>query len=90
MPPPSGGATLCVVDSYLTAPLLRVRAVTIVYDLVVFHRDMSANREALPQDWAPLGTALLRPARLLCISQATANTLGQRFPAAAEKTAVAF
>jgi glycosyltransferase involved in cell wall biosynthesis len=76
-------------NSYLTVPLLRVPAVTIVYDLITFERGMGANRRSLMIERVTLGTAVRRSRALVCISQATADALLARFPRAAGKIVVA-
>jgi glycosyltransferase involved in cell wall biosynthesis len=76
-------------NSYLTVPLLRVPAVTIIYDLITFDRGMGANRRSLVIERVTLGTAVRRSRALVCISQATADALLARFPQAAGKVVVA-
>ncbi len=76
-------------NSYLTVPLLRVPAVTIVYDLVTFERGLGSNRRSILIERLTLGAAVRRSRALLCISRATADALEARFPAAATKAVVA-
>lgn len=76
-------------NSYLTVPLLRVPAVTIVYDLVTFERGMGSNRRSILIERLTLGAAVRRSRALLCISRATADALEARFPQAATKVVVA-
>jgi glycosyltransferase involved in cell wall biosynthesis len=76
-------------NSYLTVLLLRIPAVPIVYDLTTFERSMRPNRRSTVIERLTLGPAVRRSARLLAISQATADALLARFPAAAARTVVA-
>ena len=69
-------------NSYLTVWFLRVPAVPIVYDLVPFHRGMKPNRRSEVIERVTLGFALRRSARVLAISQATADDLVEHFPRA--------
>ncbi len=76
-------------DSYLTTWFAGVPAVPIVYDMIAFDprlrpRGRSAVIERLTLPWA-----LRRSAALLCISQATADALAARYPAARAKAVVA-
>lgn len=76
-------------NSYLTVPLLRVPAVTIVYDLITFEQGLGANRRSLVIERMTLGAAVRRSRALVCISHATADALLARFPQAAGKVSVA-
>jgi len=76
-------------NSYLTVLLLRIPAVAIVYDLVTFERDMRPNLRSTIIERLTLGRAVRRARGLVCISQATADALVSRFPAAAAKATVA-
>lgn len=76
-------------NSYLTVPLLRVPAVTIVYDLVTFERGLGSNRRSILIERLTLGAAVRRSRALLCISRATADALEARFPQATTKAVVA-
>jgi glycosyltransferase involved in cell wall biosynthesis len=76
-------------NSYLTTRFLRVPAVTIVYDLATFERDMRPNRRSQAIERLTLGLAVRRSAALLAISQTTAEALIGRFPGAASRTVVA-
>ncbi|HTA11924.1 MAG TPA: glycosyltransferase family 1 protein [Solirubrobacteraceae bacterium] len=76
-------------NSYLSSLLTRIPTVTIVYDLTTFERSMRPNRRSSVIERLTLGPAVRRSKRLLAISQATADALGQRFPAARGRTVVA-
>jgi alpha-1,3-rhamnosyl/mannosyltransferase len=76
-------------NSYLTLLFLRIPGVPIVYDLTTFEPSMRPNRRSTVIERLTLGPAVRRSARLLAISQATADALVARFPAARERTAVA-
>jgi glycosyltransferase involved in cell wall biosynthesis len=76
-------------NSYITPLFLRVPTVTIVYDLVTFERSMRPNRRSLVIERLTLGPTVRRSASLLAISQATAQALRARFPAAGKRTVVA-
>ncbi|HXC23846.1 MAG TPA: glycosyltransferase family 1 protein, partial [Solirubrobacteraceae bacterium] len=76
-------------NSYLTPLLLRIPTVTIVYDLTTFEPSMRPNRRSTAIERLTLGPAARRSAALLCISQATANALTSRFPAASDRVLVA-
>ncbi|HEX3909322.1 MAG TPA: glycosyltransferase family 1 protein [Solirubrobacteraceae bacterium] len=75
-------------NSYLTVWFLRIPAVPIVYDLATFEPTMRPNRRSAVIERLTLGHAVRRSAALLAISQATAEALCARFPAARERTAV--
>jgi|HubBroStandDraft_3_1064219.scaffolds.fasta_scaffold16358_3 glycosyltransferase involved in cell wall biosynthesis len=76
-------------NSYLTIWLLRIPAVPIVYDLAAFAPSMRPNRRSTLIERATLGLAVRRSSAVLAISQATAEHLAERFPAARNKTVVA-
>lgn len=76
-------------NSYLTVPMLRIPSVAIVYDLIAFHPEMRPQRRASVIERMTLGLAVRSARTLLCISQATADDLVQRFPHARGKTAIA-
>ncbi len=76
-------------NSYLTPLFLRIPAVTVVYDLATFESSMKPKRRSMVIERATLGLAVRRSARMLAISQATADALTGRFPRAAAKTVVA-
>jgi glycosyltransferase involved in cell wall biosynthesis len=76
-------------NSYLTTWLLRAPAVPIVYDLAAFEPSMRPNRRSTLIERATLGLAVRRSTAVLAISQATAEHLAKRFPAAWGKTVVA-
>lgn len=76
-------------NSYLTVWFLRIPAVPIVYDMIPFEPEMLPNRRSAAIERITLGRAVRRAAALLCISEATAKALVDRFPAAAGRTVVA-
>jgi len=76
-------------NSYLTVPLLRVPSVAIVYDMVAFDRAMAPKRRSAVIERVTLGLAVRRARGLVCISQATADTLVARYPGASGKVTVA-
>jgi glycosyltransferase involved in cell wall biosynthesis len=76
-------------NSYLTSRFLRIPSVAIVYDLATFERAMRPKRRSLVVERVTLGMAVKRSAKLLAISQATAEALITRFPGAASRTVVA-
>jgi glycosyltransferase involved in cell wall biosynthesis len=76
-------------NSYLSSLLTRIPTVTVVYDLTTFERSMRPNRRSSAIERLTLGRAVRRSKRLLAISQATADALGERFPAARARTVVA-
>jgi glycosyltransferase involved in cell wall biosynthesis len=74
-------------NSYLMAAAARVPALTTVYDLTTFRRDIALPRgAALERLTLPL--AVRRASALLAISAATRDDLVARFPSAAPKTHV--
>ena len=75
-------------NSYLTPVLVRVPTATIVYDLVALDPAMRAPLRSTIVERTSLGLAVRRSAALLAISQATADALAARLPAAAPKTNV--
>ncbi len=76
-------------NSYLTAWMLRVPAVTIVYDMIAFEPEMHPNRRSSLIERLTLGVAVRRSSRLIAISEATAQALAARIPAARSRTLVA-
>jgi glycosyltransferase involved in cell wall biosynthesis len=76
-------------NSYLTPLFMRIPAVVIVYDLVTFEPDMRPNLRSTLIERATLGLCSRRAEGLVAISQATADALAARFPAAKAKTTVA-
>jgi glycosyltransferase involved in cell wall biosynthesis len=76
-------------NSYLTPLFLRIPAVTIVYDLTTFEPTMRPNRRSTVIERLTLGPAVRRSAAMLSISQATADALVERFPAARDRVVVA-
>jgi alpha-1,3-rhamnosyl/mannosyltransferase len=76
-------------NSYLTICFLRIPAVPIVYDLTTFAPSMRPKRRSTLIERATLGIAMRRSTAVLAISRATADTLIERFHAAAGKTVVA-
>jgi glycosyltransferase involved in cell wall biosynthesis len=75
-------------NSYLTPWFLRVPSVSIVYDLATFEPAMRPNRRSAVIERLTLGLAVRRSTALLAISQATADALAARFPAARSHTVV--
>jgi glycosyltransferase involved in cell wall biosynthesis len=76
-------------NSYLTILFTRIPTVPIVYDMVTFDPAMRPNRRSSVIERLTLGLAVRRGAALLAISQATADALCSRFPAALGRTVVA-
>jgi alpha-1,3-rhamnosyl/mannosyltransferase len=76
-------------NSYLTTWFLGIPGVPIVYDLVVFDREMRPNRRAAAIERLTIGPAVRRSAGFLAISQTTADALVERFPRAADRITVA-
>jgi glycosyltransferase involved in cell wall biosynthesis len=75
-------------NSYLTVPLLGVPAVAIVYDLVTFDPALVPNRRSSWIEHLTLPPAARRAARLICISDATARALTERYPNVRDKVVV--
>ncbi len=76
-------------NSYLTPLFTSMPVAAIVYDLVTFESSMLPNRRSAVIERLTLGACVRRAAAVIAISQATADTLTARFPAAATKTTVA-
>jgi glycosyltransferase involved in cell wall biosynthesis len=76
-------------NSYLTVAVLRAPAVAIVYDMITFERAVRPNRRSALIERLTLGPAVRRARGLVCISQATADSLLARFPVARGKVTVA-
>jgi glycosyltransferase involved in cell wall biosynthesis len=76
-------------NSYLTAWLLRIPAVCVVYDMVAFDRAHQPNRRSAVIERATLGIAVRRSAAFVAISEATAEDFVCRFPRGAGKVTVA-
>jgi glycosyltransferase involved in cell wall biosynthesis len=76
-------------NSYLTSRFLRIPSVAIVHDLTTFEPGMHAKRASRAIERVTLGMAVRRSAKLLAVSQATAEALINRFPGAASRTVVA-
>ena len=76
-------------NSYLTSRFLRIASVAIVHDLTTFEPAMQAKRTSRAIERLTLGMAVRRSAKLLAVSQATAEALIGRFPGAASRTVVA-
>jgi glycosyltransferase involved in cell wall biosynthesis len=76
-------------NSYLTPLFMSTPAVPIVYDLVAFEPAMRPNRRSAVIERLTLGPCMRRAAAVIAISQATADALAARFPAAAARTTVA-
>jgi glycosyltransferase involved in cell wall biosynthesis len=76
-------------NSYLTVAFLRIPCVPIVHDLMTFEQGMHAKRTSRVVERLTLGVAARRSAKLLAVSQATAEALIGRFPGTASRTVVA-
>ncbi len=76
-------------NSYVTPLFLSVPTATIVYDLVTFDPSMRPNRRSTVIERLTLGQAVRRSARLIAISQATADALLARCPLARSRTVLA-
>ena len=76
-------------NSYLTAWFTGLPTVLVVYDMVAFDRSLRPSRRAGAIERATLAPALHRAAGAVCISQATADALVARYPAAAPLVSVA-
>jgi glycosyltransferase involved in cell wall biosynthesis len=75
-------------NSYLSPLLARVPTATIVYDLVAFDPATPPPLRSRIVERLTLGRAVRRSAAMLAISQATADLLVERFPAARDRVAV--
>jgi glycosyltransferase involved in cell wall biosynthesis len=75
-------------NSYVTTILVRVPTVTVVYDLLALVGATRPNRRSAFVERLTLRAALHSSDRLWCISQATADVLTARYPAARSKIAV--
>lgn len=76
-------------NSYLTAWLLRIPAVPVIYDMVAFDRAYQPNRRSAVIERATLGIAVRRSRAFVAISQATAEDFVRRFPRAGRRVSVA-
>jgi alpha-1,3-rhamnosyl/mannosyltransferase len=76
-------------NSYLTARFLRIPNVLVVYDLITFEPSMRPNRRSTVIERLTLAGAVRRSAAFIAISQATADALVARYPAARSRTVVA-
>jgi alpha-1,3-rhamnosyl/mannosyltransferase len=76
-------------NSYISVLFTRIPTVPIVYDLTTFEPSMRPNRRSTVIERLTLGPAVRRAAALVAISQATADALAARFPAARDRTTVA-
>jgi glycosyltransferase involved in cell wall biosynthesis len=76
-------------NSYLTTWFASIPTVPIVFDLVTFEPAMQPNRVSAVIERIALPPAVRRASGFLAISQATADALTKRFPAAAGRTTVA-
>jgi glycosyltransferase involved in cell wall biosynthesis len=74
-------------NSYLTAWMLSVPCVVVVYDLVAFLPRARAQERAARIERATIRPAIRRAERLVCISRSTERDLLERFPGAVGKTA---
>jgi glycosyltransferase involved in cell wall biosynthesis len=69
-------------NSYLTAWMLRIPAVLVIYDMVAFDRAHRPNRRSAAIERLTLGFAVRRARAYVAISRATAADFVRRFPAA--------
>jgi alpha-1,3-rhamnosyl/mannosyltransferase len=76
-------------NSYLTAWLLTIPAVPVIYDMVAFDRAHQPNLRSAVIERLTLGIAVRRSRAFVAISQATAKDFERRFPAAAGHVTVA-
>lgn len=76
-------------NSYLTGRFLRIPDVLVIYDLVTFEPALLPNRRSMVIERLTLAGALRRAAAMIAISQATADALAARYPAAGARTIVA-
>jgi glycosyltransferase involved in cell wall biosynthesis len=76
-------------NSYLTPLFMRMPSVVIVYDLVTFEAAMRPSRRSAVIERLTLGACMRRASAVIAISQATADALAARYPAAAARTTVA-
>jgi glycosyltransferase involved in cell wall biosynthesis len=84
-----GCHVLLSTNSYLTAWFTDLPTVLVVYDMVAFDRELRPSARAAAIERATLAPALHRAAAAVCISQATADALVARYPAAAPLVSVA-
>jgi glycosyltransferase involved in cell wall biosynthesis len=75
-------------NSYLTAWVLRVPCVVVVYDMVAFLPQAHAQKRAARIERATIRPAIHRAERLVCISRSTEKDLLRLFPPAKGKTTV--
>ena len=75
-------------NSYLTAWFLRIPSVLLVCDMVTYRPELRPQRRARIIERATLPLAIRRARRCIAISQATADDLAARFPAAQPRTDV--
>ena len=76
-------------NSYLTPLFTRMPTVTMVYDLITFDPALRPKRRSAIIERLTLGACMRRATAVVAISQATADALAARFPAAAARTTVA-
>ena len=75
-------------NSYLTAIMVRVPSVTVVYDLMALDPGTQPNRRSAIVERLTLRAAVCASERLWCISESTAGQLLARYPRARNKIAV--
>ena len=75
-------------NSYLTAWFLRIPSVVLVCDMITYRPELRPQRRARVIEHATLPPAIRRARRFVAISQATADDLAARFPAARARTDV--
>jgi glycosyltransferase involved in cell wall biosynthesis len=76
-------------NSYLTAWMLRIPAVPVVYDMVAFDRAHNPNLRSALIERLTLGIAVRRSRAFVAISRSAASDFEARFPAAAGRVTVA-
>jgi glycosyltransferase involved in cell wall biosynthesis len=76
-------------NSYLTAWFSTVPSVLVIYDMVAFDQELRPSARDGAIERATLAPALRRAAAAICISQATADAVTDRYPWAADKLSVA-
>jgi glycosyltransferase involved in cell wall biosynthesis len=76
-------------NSYLTAWMLRIPTVPVIYDMVAFDRAYHPNRRSALIERLTLRPAVRRSRAFIAISHATAEDFERRFPAASGRVTVA-
>lgn len=76
-------------NSYLTVWMLRIPAVTVVYDMVAFDHTLAPSRRSAVIERLTLGLTVRRSRAFIAISAATERDLVKRYPTAAGRVTVA-